>query len=105
MSTAGCAAGLEMADAETKAPGTESAPSNRASKPLRGLFVGFATTVTVGLALTVWYVSERMGASADTPAVAAVPLPTPQAVSPAPLPIPVTAPVRLPNLYLEVASL
>jgi hypothetical protein len=38
-------------------------PSGGTSKPLKGLFFGFAATVTVGLALASWYVGVRIVAA------------------------------------------
>lgn len=38
---------------------------NRASKLLRGLLISFAATVTLGLALTTWYVATRMVAESS----------------------------------------
>lgn len=61
------------------------------SKPLKGLFFGFAATVTVGLGLASWYVGVRIVAADEVvqstkPASAllnALPAPTPAAVLPA----------------------
>jgi hypothetical protein len=61
------------------------------SKPLRGLFFGFAATVTVGLALAIWYVGVRIVATNEVVpstmtakrSVNAFPAPTPAVAPPA----------------------
>jgi hypothetical protein len=63
------------------------------SKPLRGLFFGFAATVTVALALATWYLCVRIVAADQVPAPRAIaggsansttapPLAPPQVVTP-----------------------
>jgi len=75
--------------------------SEDASRALKGLLIGFAATVTVGLGLASWYVGARIeAAGAETtnraPAVSKA------EVSPSQ---PLTAVAAAPELYLSVAGL
>jgi cell division septation protein DedD len=90
--------------------------SQGASRPLKRMLVGFAATVTIGLALASWYVGVRIVAAneaapastaVNTPAKvstsrAAPALQPPALAPPVPAPTPVTPP---PGLYLQVAGL
>jgi len=71
-----------------------------ASRLLKGLLIGFAVTVTIGLALTSWYVRSRIVA-ANTPPSPSLHLP---AITPPEPPAPVVQPPP-PTLYLQVAGL
>jgi cell division septation protein DedD len=90
--------------------------ANGASKPLRSLLLGFAATVTIGLALASWYVGVRIvDADEVAPASATAPVP---ANSP-PVAIPSTPPtanndalaeaywstVPSADVYLQVAGI
>jgi hypothetical protein len=48
-------------------PSIQAAPSasDGSSKLLKGLFIGFAATVTVGLALAIWYLGVRIVAAGE----------------------------------------
>jgi cell division septation protein DedD len=89
-------------------------PSEKSSKPLKGLFFGFAATVTIGLALASWYLGVRIvSVEAVTPAGAAAgrsgnaaPVPSKSAMSvsqPAPGAGGASAPPAA--LYLQVGAL
>jgi hypothetical protein len=82
-------------------------PTFCGSKPLKGLFLGFTATVTIGLGLASWYLGVRMVAADEvapsSPTKQAPPLAAPIAAVPvAAAPIAVIPPV---NLYLQVAAL
>jgi cell division septation protein DedD len=69
------------------------------------LFFGFAATVTIGLALAIWYVGVRIVAADEVaPPIQTIGAP---AISTPPLaatpPVPATPPA--PDLYLQIASL
>ena len=57
MSISQCAAESEMLDPQTP---SETVAGSGASKLLKGLLIGFAITVTIGLALASWYVGQRI---------------------------------------------
>lgn len=125
MPTTDCATHAALPDAQDfdcQVEVSESTSQGRSSS-LRGLFFGFAVTVTVGLALASWYVGVRIvsadetpaaspARSSEVPATVATPQPTPQ---PAPQPVPQATEdpmaeaywytVPLPQLYLQVAGL
>lgn len=92
MPTTECATdiGPPNSQSEVSHDASQEAVSQGASRPLRGLFFGFAATVTVGLALASWYVGVRIvsadevGPSNTTTSgpVSAAPAP-PQAATPA----------------------
>lgn len=116
MPTTDCATHAALPDAQDfdcQAEVSESA-SQGTSRPLRGLFFGFAVTVTVGLALTSWYVGVRIVSADETPtavpapstvtATAATPQPAPQAAED-PIGEAYWYTVPLPQLYLQVAGL
>jgi cell division septation protein DedD len=99
-------------DAGPAAPGPD-------SKSLKSIFIGFAATVSIGLALASWYVGVRI-VSADEVAVpdaapssvttasanATLAPPTPQAPTPATAPpAAAQAMAHTPSLYLQVAVL
>jgi cell division septation protein DedD len=120
MSTTEYATGAELADLQSEA--TER-PRDGASKLLKGLFFGFAATVTIGLGLASWYVGTRIvtteEAAPQNTAVStpATPIATPPIVTPAPQSTPSTSQetamadafwyaVPPPNeLFLETAGL
>jgi hypothetical protein len=109
MSISQCATEPGLGDAQTP---PENASSLGASKLLKGLLIGFAITVTIGLALASWYVGGRIVAAHEI-----VPAGKPAQVSKSPAAPPaaqeesmaeaywynVGAPPR--ELYLKVASL
>lgn len=89
-------------------------PSEKASKPLKGLFFGFAATVTIGLALASWYLGVRIvsidavtqGGAEAAKSGNATPVSSPTAMSvpqPAPGPGATSAPPAA--LYLQVGAL
>jgi cell division septation protein DedD len=92
--------------------------SERASKPLKGFFFGFAATITIGLALASWYVGVRIVA-ADEIAPPANPVSANRKVTPVAPPEAQAPPaaaedsmaeafwytVPPANLYLQVAGL
>jgi cell division septation protein DedD len=92
-------------------------PSAGTSKPLKGLFFGFAATVTVGLALASWYVGVRIVAADEiAPSSPLANTPVSVATAPQPAVVPQAATVNsmpqaswysLPPavLYLQVAGL
>ncbi len=110
MSTSQCATDPDLIEPQEAA----------AAKPRKNVLVGFAATVTVGLALAIWYVGVRIvdaheavpvstavstpAQVSSTPATPALPPPASVTTSkheetaPAPPPPP-------PNLYLQVAGL
>jgi len=96
MSTSQCVADPGLVD--TAPEGALKAAS--ASRLLKGLLIGFAVTVTIGLGLTSWYVGSRI--------VAANTLPPPSLHLPAitpPEPSDAVVQPALPALYLQVAGL
>jgi len=108
MSTSQCATDPELADpslvqtaalVQTASP-VQSASEDSPKRP-KGLLIGFAATVTVGLALASWYVGVRiMDANEIAPVSAAVDAHVaPPQVAPAQV-----AP-RPPDMYLQVAAL
>lgn len=112
MSTTDCAADKALNNLQEEHLQAEDPerPSERAPKPLKGLFFGFAATVTVGLALASWYVGVRIvtageisqsntGQPGTTVAVQPVD-PSPPAAEPT-----AVATVQLPALYLQAAGL
>lgn len=60
-----CATDIALPDSQSEdsQDGSARRASQAASRPLRGLFFGFAATVTVGLALASWYVGVRIVAA------------------------------------------
>ena len=81
--------------------------SDGASKPLKGLFFGFAATVTVGLALASWYVGARIVSTDEAPSSSnSTPLSSRSAI-PAPQTVPAlkAAPEPSVALYLQVGSI
>jgi cell division septation protein DedD len=72
MPTTDYASEIALPDSQAGEPSMERAQeaSDEASKPLKGLFFGFAITVTIGLGLASWYVGVRI-ASPDEVASAA----------------------------------
>ena len=68
MPTTDCTAHAALPDAQDFDCQIEvsASASQGTSRPLRGLFFGFAATVTIGLALASWYVGVRI-VSADGP--------------------------------------
>jgi len=89
MSTSQCVTDPGLADT---APEGASELASTSSRLLKGLLIGFAVTVAIGLGLTSWYVGSRIVA----PNVVAITPPKP------PAPIIQPPPVEL---YLEVAGL
>lgn len=120
MPTSDCANHAALPDAQgfdCQIEVSGSAPQGT-SRPLRGLFFGFAATVTVGLALASWYVGVRI-VSADEVS-AAGPARTSAVAETVATPQPVTQlaqseqdpkaeaywyKVPLPQFYLQVAGL
>jgi hypothetical protein len=104
MSTSQCAADPGLADSQ---PDLVPSPSAGASRHLKGVLIGFAATVTIGLALASWYVGARIVDANETVPVstmsASQPVPTPQPASLAGLSARPAPP--LPDLYLQVAGL
>jgi cell division septation protein DedD len=122
MVTSDCATDTGLADSQIEAQ----RPPDGASKPLKGLFLGFAATVTLGLALAIWYVGVRIVAANEavpsstpiassttsgTPGNSPVPSPaqsnvqkTASAPTPAAVPPAVAAPPP-PDFYLQVEAL
>jgi hypothetical protein len=105
--TTECLDDVTLPDSPSEDSQTEAPPraSDQASKQLRGLFFGFAATVTIGLALATWYVGVRIvEADEVTPPIQVIGAPAistpPLAVAP-PLPATPTAP----ELYLQIAGL
>jgi hypothetical protein len=101
MSTSQCETDPMLAES---APEGASELVNASSRVLKSLLIGFAVTVTIGLALTSWYVGSRIVA-ANTP-----PPPTlhPLAIAPPQLTTPAIQPAvqsPAPALYLQVAGL
>ncbi len=114
MSTSQCAADLGLADPQAD---PVPSPSEGASKPLKSVLIGFAATVTIGLALASWYVGVRIvDAKEAVPVSTAINTvstsqPAPALEPPAFAPAPLTqaaatvAPPPQPDLYLQVAGL
>lgn len=90
MSTSQCVPDPGLAES---APEGASDPAG-ASRLLKGLLIGFAISVTVGLALTSWYVGTRIVSSNAVTVVVAPPKPPAPVVQPPPV-----------ALYLQVAGL
>ena len=123
MATTDCATDTGLADVQNE---NETPPPAGASKPLKGLIIGFAVTVSSGLALASWYVGARI-VSADEAVPSSPPIhvqvsapvqvqatapPHIQVSAPAIVPAPpVPAPAVVvplpppPELYLQVAGL
>jgi len=109
MSTSQCATDAGLADQQA---GLVQGVATGASKLLKGLLIGFATTVTIALALASWYVGVRIVAANE-----AIPASSPAPVLHAPAVPPAAQPDSTaenfwdsvaqptPALYLEVASL
>jgi len=76
--------------------------SEDASRALKGLLIGFAATVTVGLGLASWYVGARIEAAGGEKANRAPAASKAAVASP---PQPPTAVAPPPELYLSVAGL
>lgn len=108
MTTTECAANsVALNDTNDHQAPDPPASEERASKSLKGLFVGFAATVTVGLGLTIWYLGSRMVA-ADSPAppIAAPPIAAPVSAAPSRAVAPdVPPPAPPPAFYLEMPAL
>jgi hypothetical protein len=117
MSTSQCATDPELADPSLVPEAL--VRSEGASRPPKGVLIGFAATVTIGLALASWYVGVRIvDANEIAPASAAVTAPAASPVQQPPAPsgpsVPeesmaeafwYTVPPPPPELYLEVAGL
>jgi len=109
MSTAGCATPTAPQDSQSEAI---EKPHSQASKRLKGLLIGFAGTVTVGLALAIWYVDLRIvDASVAVPrkTMVSAPLAAAPKIAPAALPSGAT-PMPTPeagktDLYLQLPAL
>jgi cell division septation protein DedD len=86
MPTTECAIDVALPNSPSEDP--ENASQNR-SRPLKGLFFGFAATVTVGLALASWYVGVRIVSADEVKPPSAT---TSAPVNAAPAPPPVVAP-------------
>lgn len=93
MSTSQCVTDPGLADT---APEGASEPASRSSRLLKGLLIGFAVTVAIGLGLTSWYVGSRIVSANVAANVVTVTPPKP--------PAPVIQPPPV-ELYLEVAGL
>jgi cell division septation protein DedD len=76
-----CATDTELVDSQGVA--AAHAPDGD-SKPLKGLFYGFAATVTIGLALASWYVGVRIVAAQETVPQSTAPVAPPSPPAPAP---------------------
>jgi hypothetical protein len=117
MPTTDCTTDAVLPDAQSldcQIEVSESAPQGT-SRPLRGLFFGFAATVTVGLALASWYVGVRLVSADELSAIA----PARQGAGTEIAATPQTVPalnedsiaeaywytVPLPQFYLQVAGL
>jgi hypothetical protein len=117
MTTSECATDPGLA--ETSAALVEGTAQMKASKLLKGLLIGFAVSVTIGLGLASWYVGVRIVAANE---IAPVSKPVASTVTESPaVPAPAVAPVNSTDalaeafwssvapppsqLYLEVASL
>jgi hypothetical protein len=122
MTTTDCATDIAMPSApseDSRDDAMELAPQRAvdgASKPLRSLLLGFAVTVTVGLALASWYVGVRIvNADEVTPGSAAAAVPatsvpvvipsTPPAASADSLAEAYWSTVPPADLYLQVAGI
>lgn len=121
MTTTDCATDVAMPsppseDSQDDASAPLPAPGG-ASKPLKGLLMGFAATVTIGLALASWYVGVRI-VDADEVAPASTPASAPVVAAAAAPTLSATAPasetsigeafwytVPPANLYLQVAGI
>lgn len=109
MTTTDCATDIAMNDIqEDEIQGTQQV-CEAGSKPLKGLFFGFAATVTAGLALTSWYVGVRIVTADEVPPSSAAQNSAP-AVRPSPTPSPASKPVvaltaQPAELYLQAAAL
>jgi cell division septation protein DedD len=113
MSAIDCATDTGLTDSHDPAAGHA---DNATSKSLKGLFIGFAATVTVGLALASWYVGVRIVGPEETappsaPLAASEPAQRPPVNRPVAViensttkVIPAPAPPT-PDLYLQVAGL
>lgn len=89
MPTTDCATDLELAELQSDDSQTGAARQPPGtSKSLKGLLLGFAATVTIGLALASWYVSVRI-VSADEVASSSATISAPVTSSPAPGPSPI----------------
>jgi hypothetical protein len=108
MSTSQCATDPELADPSLiqSAALVQSASGDSPRRP-KGVLIGFAATVTIGLALASWYVGVRiMDANEITPVSAASPRAPAAAATreDAKVATPQVAPSP-PDLYLQVAGL
>jgi cell division septation protein DedD len=103
MSISQCATDHGLAEAETPA---ENAASLGASKLLKGLLIGFAITVTIGLGLASWYVGSRIVAANEiVPAGSPAQVSKPSAEDSMAEAYWYNVPVPSPELYLQVAGL
>jgi hypothetical protein len=113
MSNSQCATEPELADPSFVQSASEDAP-----KLLKSVLIGFAATVTVGLALASWYVGVRIvdakeaapvSPAIDIPANGSSSQPAPALEPPAAAPsiqaAATVAPPPQPDLYLQVAGL
>jgi hypothetical protein len=115
MSTSQCATDPDLAD-----PPAEPAPTDLqgASTPRKSVLVGFAATVTIGLALASWYVGVRIVAANEAAPVSTAlntsAIASASPVAPALQPPAVAVPSKQedvpaipppPDLYLQVAGL
>lgn len=110
MPTTDCATDAALPDAasfDCHIEISESAPQG-SSRSLRGLFFGFAATMTAGLALASWYVGVRIVSADDVAPVRPSVTAETQTTSP-PIQDPMAEAywytVPLPQLYLQVAGL
>jgi SPOR domain len=117
MPTTDCATDAAMPDApgfDCQIEVPERAPQGT-SRPLRGLFFGFAATVTVGLALASWYVGVRIVRADEVSAPVAASMSAVAETAAAPPPVTQAArdsiarayrpTVPPPQFYLQIAGL
>jgi hypothetical protein len=113
MSTSPCATEPGLVDSQA---GLVPGLSEGASRRPRGVLIGFAATVTIGLGLAIWYVSVRIVDAHETVPVSTVVVtparlstsqsaPPLQAAPAAPEVASATPPPPLPDVYLQVAGL
>jgi hypothetical protein len=109
MSNSQCAPEPELADPSfvqsVSAEGVQNASAEGAPKLLKGLLIGFAATVTIGLALASWYVGVRIVDAKEAVPVTPALQPLAPAATPFTQAAATVAPAPQPNLYLQVAGL
>lgn len=111
MTTTGCATSVAPDNLQEQLQGGPEQPSpEQASRPLRGIFFGFAATVTVGLILTIWYLGVRIVTAGEVPQPSAAQSSAASAaISAGPPPSPARpvelTPLSQPALFLQTAGL